>query len=83
MNAKTQYKLSAADLEVILALSRTGTLALAGNRLGQDASTVFRSLQRIEKGLGQRLFERSRQGYQPGELATEIDRKSTRLNSSH
>lgn len=69
MNAQTQYKLSAADVEVVLALVRTKTLAEAGERLAVDASTVFRSLQRIEKGLGQRLFERSRTGYQPLELA--------------
>ena len=68
-NAATQYKLSASDMEVVLALARTGTLAQAGMRLAVDASTVFRSLQRIEKGLGQRLFERSRTGYQPLELA--------------
>ncbi|MDO8770964.1 MAG: LysR family transcriptional regulator, partial [Burkholderiaceae bacterium] len=69
MNAATQYKLSAQDVEVVLALVRAGTLAEAGERLAVDASTVFRSLQRIEKGLGQRLFERSRTGYQPLELA--------------
>lgn len=69
MNAATQYKLAPADLESVLALVRGQTLAGAGERLGVDASTVFRSLQRIEKGLGQRLFERSRTGYQPAELA--------------
>ena len=69
MNATTQYKLSAPDVEVVLALVRARTLAEAGERLAVDASTVFRSLQRIEKGLGQRLFERSRPGYQPLELA--------------
>lgn len=69
MNAQTQYKLSASDVEVVLALARTGTLAQAGERLAVDASTVFRSLQRIEKGLGQRLFERARTGYQPLDLA--------------
>lgn len=69
MNAETQYKLSAPDIEVVLALVRANTLAEAGERLAVDASTVFRSLQRIEKGLGQRLFERSRTGYQPLELA--------------
>lgn len=69
MNAATQYKLGAADVELVLALVRANTLAGAGERLGVDASTVFRSLQRIEKGLGQRLFERSRTGYQPLELA--------------
>jgi DNA-binding transcriptional LysR family regulator len=69
MNAATQYKLGASDVELVLALVRANTLAGAGERLGVDASTVFRSLQRIEKGLGQRLFERSRTGYQPLELA--------------
>lgn len=67
-----QYKLTAADLEVVLALTRAGTLAQAGERLGVDGSTVFRALQRVEKGLGFRLFERSRTGLQPLELALEL-----------
>lgn len=70
--ATVQYKVSSTDLEVILALTRTGTLAVAGERLGVDGSTVFRNLQRIEKGLGQRLFERSRTGYRACELAQEF-----------
>ncbi len=72
MAATTQYKLSAADLEVLLALARTGTLADAGERLSLDASTVFRTIQKVEKGLGQRLFERSRTGYRPSELAQQL-----------
>ncbi|WP_440027314.1 LysR family transcriptional regulator [Chromobacterium amazonense] len=76
-----QYKLSSSDLEVVLALSRAGTLAQAGERLGLDASTVFRTLQRIEKGLGQRLFERSRRGYQPLELAQEMARLAERIEA--
>lgn len=64
-----QYKLSATDLDMVLALVRCGTLADAGGRLGVDASTVFRSLQRIERGLGQVLFERTRSGYHASELA--------------
>ncbi len=72
MNAKTQYKLSTSDLEVVLALARAGTLAGAGERLSIDASTVFRTVQKVEKGLGQRLFERSRAGYVPVELALEL-----------
>ena len=63
------YKLSAADLETILTLVRTATLAQAGERLGVDASTVFRNVQRIERGLEQKLFERTRAGYQPTEIA--------------
>jgi DNA-binding transcriptional LysR family regulator len=69
MNAKLQYKISAPDLETILALARTGKLADAGERLQIDASTVFRAMQKIEKGLGQNLFERTRTGYLPTELA--------------
>ena len=70
--AKTQYTLTASDLEVVLALSRGATLAGAGERLGVDASTVFRSLQRLERNLGQRLFERTRAGYVPTELAAQL-----------
>ncbi len=70
--AKTQYRLSASDLETLLALSRAGTLAGAGERMGQDASTVFRAVQRLEKGLGVRLFERSRAGFVPLALAQEL-----------
>lgn len=65
--AKTQYALTAYDLQTLLALVRGATLAEAARRLGADASTVFRSVQRIEKSLGQRLFERSRLGYLPTE----------------
>ena len=79
MNASTQYKLGAADLETVLALVRGGTLAGAGERLGVDASTVFRSLQRIERGLGQALFERSRSGYRAFELAQSLAEHAEQL----
>ena len=72
MVAKPQYTMAPADLELTLALVRSGTLAAAGERLGVDASTVFRGLQRIERGLGTALFERSRAGYLANELATEL-----------
>ncbi len=70
--ALTQSRLNASDLETILALARGTTLARAGERLGVDASTVFRSLKRVERKLGQHLFERGRGGYLPGELATQL-----------
>jgi len=70
--AQTQYRIGHAELEVVLALVRGRTLASAGERLGVDGSTIFRSLQRIERGLGQSLFERRRTGYSPGELATQL-----------
>ncbi len=68
-SAHTQHQLSASDLDTVLALTRARTLAAAGERLGLDPSTVFRSIQRIERGLGQQLFERSRLGYLPSEQA--------------
>ena len=67
--ARTQSGFDAGDLDVVLALVRGATLAAAGERLGVDGSTVFRTLQRLERKLGQRLFERSRAGYRPTELA--------------
>ncbi|MCP3024652.1 LysR family transcriptional regulator [Cupriavidus basilensis] len=75
------YQLSSPDLDVVLALVRGATLAEAGRRLGLDASTVFRALQRIEKGLGRRLFERSRAGYLPTELAQQFAQHAERIEA--
>lgn len=72
MIARTQYELTPADLDVALALVRGGSLAAAAARLGVDASTVFRALQRIERGLGRALFERTRAGYLATELAARL-----------
>lgn len=77
-----QYKLTPADLEVALALSRFGTLASAGERLGVDASTVFRALQRVERGLGQRLFERTRAGYVANELGVDLAEQAERMEQA-
>lgn len=81
MIARTQYRIEAGDLQAILGLVRAGTLAAAGEQLGQDASTVFRSLQRIEKGLGLQLFERSRSGYLPTELAEDLAAHAERMEA--
>jgi DNA-binding transcriptional LysR family regulator len=72
MTAKSQYQITATDLSLVLTLVRTGTLAQAGESLGVDATTVFRSLQRIERGLGHSLFERTRSGYKPGDEAQSL-----------
>lgn len=82
MIAQTQHKLSPSDLEVTLALTRAGTLARAAERLGVDASTVFRALQRIERGLGQPLFERSRAGYLANELASNLAVHAEQMESA-
>lgn len=82
MIAKTQYKMSTSDLEVTLALVRGGSLANAGERLDMDPSTVFRSLQRMERGLGRVLFERTRSGYVATELATELAGHAEQLETA-
>lgn len=79
--AKSQYALTAADLQILLALVRGGTLAEAAARLSADASTVFRAIQRIEKSLGQRLFERTRQGYLPSDAMVAISAHAERIES--
>ncbi|MEW6703783.1 MAG: LysR family transcriptional regulator [Pseudomonadota bacterium] len=80
--ASVQYQPSPADLQMLLALTRFGTLAAAGERLGVDASTVFRSLQRIERGTGRRLFDRGRGGYVATELARSLAEQAERLESA-
>ncbi|MCC2971010.1 LysR family transcriptional regulator [Massilia sp. IC2-476] len=62
-SANLQSKLGLPDLETILALHRGRTLAGAAERLKVDASTVFRAIRRIEKDIGEVLFDRGRHGY--------------------
>ena len=82
MIARMQYKPTADDLALMLALMRTGTLAEAAQRLGVDSSTVFRAVQRLEKRIGQRLFERTRHGYLPGELASALSAHAERVEAA-
>ncbi|MBB5019313.1 DNA-binding transcriptional LysR family regulator [Chitinivorax tropicus] len=77
-----QYNLSPSDLEIVLALVRGRTLANAGSRLDIDASTVFRSLQKMERGLGQTLFQRSRTGYLPTEQALQLARHAEEIETA-
>ncbi|WP_342246814.1 LysR family transcriptional regulator [Pseudomonas sp. OTU5201] len=65
----TQYRIDHADLALVLALVRGGTLARAAEQLKVDVSTVFRSLRRLEQALGSVLFEKSRAGYLPNAAA--------------
>jgi DNA-binding transcriptional LysR family regulator len=76
---KAAAPVSADDLALLLALTRAPKLADAAARLGVDASTVFRSLQRIEKRFGRRLFERDRSGYRAGDLALQLAAHAERI----
>lgn len=81
VNAETQYRLTPADLEILLAVVRGGSLAAAGERLRIDGSTVFRAIQRIERGLAQSLFERTRSGYLPTETMQSLAVHAERLEA--
>jgi DNA-binding transcriptional LysR family regulator len=73
--------IGAGELAVLLALVRGGTLAAAGALAGVDGSTVFRTVQRCEKALGQRLFERSRSGYLATELGLQLAQHAERIEA--
>jgi len=79
--AKLQSTLSLSDLELLLALVRGRSLQGAAERLHVDTSTVFRSIKRIEKDLGELLFERGRQGYLPTELGRELAGYAERIET--
>lgn len=49
-------------MQVFLAIARAGQLARAGAALGMDATTTSRRLRRLEAGLGETLFEQTREG---------------------
>jgi DNA-binding transcriptional LysR family regulator len=81
MNASVQRDIGAAELALLLALVRGGSLAAAAQLAGVDTSTVFRTVQRAEKSLGQRLFERSRQGYRATELGQRLAAHAERIEA--
>ena len=78
------------DYRLILAVGRAGSLNGAAKRLRISHPTVFRQVNAIERKLGVRLFERSREGYTPtaagedvvaaaAELETRIETVERRL----
>lgn len=81
MNASVQRDIGPAELALLLALVRGGNLAAAAQLAGVDASTVFRTVQRAEKSLGQRLFERSRQGYRATDLGQRLAEHAERIEA--
>lgn len=50
------------DLPIFLAIARTGQLVRAAQALDIDATTAGRRLRRLEKALGERLFEQGLEG---------------------
>jgi DNA-binding transcriptional LysR family regulator len=72
-------KLGLLELETILAVHRGRTLAGAAERLGVDSSTVFRAVRRIEKDIGELLFDRGRHGYAATALGRELALHAERI----
>lgn len=60
------------DLQIVSAISETGTLSGAGRQLGMSHATVFRRLTLMEERLGVALFERSRTGYTPSPAGEDL-----------
>lgn len=70
------------DLRLIGAVAEQGSMAAAARHLGLDHSTVFRRLNALEKELGVRLFERTRQACTPtpaGERMAQAARQAAEL----
>lgn len=62
---KREPQLSWDDLRFFLAVSRAGTLSSVSQTLGVDHTTVARRIERLERALNSKLFERRNTGYFP------------------
>ncbi len=67
------------DFRYVKAIAETRSLGGAAEALAVNHSTVFRRLAQIEKGLGSRLFERSRGGYALTPCGEEMVRLAERM----
>jgi DNA-binding transcriptional LysR family regulator len=73
-----QYELSQEDLALVLALLRGRSLARAAELRAVDTSTVFRAIRKLEKSLGASLFDKTRTGYLPTDLAKSLGEHAER-----
>ena len=60
------------DLQVFLAVFRSGSLRGAARMLRLNHATVNRRLKALEAGLGSRLFDRTRDGFAPTQAGEEL-----------
>src|SRR5260370_15151765 len=52
-----------ADFRLVLAIVRGGTVSAAARQLGVDHATVIRRVDRLERHLSAKLFDRRKTGY--------------------
>jgi DNA-binding transcriptional LysR family regulator len=71
------------DVRIFLAVHRQRTLGGAASRLGLDTSTVSRRLAAMEADLGERLFERTREGLAPARAAERVLAAAEAMEAAH
>jgi DNA-binding transcriptional LysR family regulator len=71
------------DIRIFLAVYRQHTLGSAANRLGLDTSTVSRRLSALEDDLGERLFDRTREGLAPSRAAERVLAAAEAMEAAH
>lgn len=71
------------DIRVFLAIQRCGSLGQAAHRLGLDTSTLSRRLTALEEALGERLFERSRDGLKGTRAAAAVLSAAEAMEAAH
>ena len=70
------------EFRLVQAIAESHSLVGAAESLGLNHSTVFRRLATLEAGVGVRLFERSRSGYQPTAAGEEMIEVATRMSDA-
>jgi DNA-binding transcriptional LysR family regulator len=70
------------DVRYFLEVSRGGTLAAAGKRLGVDYTTVGRRIAALERELGAKLFERTPDGFVSTEAGEDLRETAERMEAA-
>lgn len=70
------------DIQYVLAVARTGSFFAAGERLRTNQSTVSRRVQRLEKRLGAKLFDRYSHGMRLTPAGTGLVEKARNMEAA-
>lgn len=70
------------DVQYVLAVARSGSFLAAGEKLGTNQSTVSRHVQRLERRLGAKLFDRFAHGMRPTPVGRDLIDKARQMESA-
>lgn len=70
------------DIQYVLAVGRGGSFLAASERLGTNQSTVSRHVQRLEKRLGAKLFDRFAHGMRPTPMGRDLIEKARQMETA-